>query len=69
MVEQCIDLLGLEEADICAIVALAGDSQDALDHLGVLWMAEGSIAKEGVDSRQAGVARAGTVVPVGLRDG
>src|SRR5271167_1245186 len=67
--QQRIDLPGLEEADVAAMVSLAGDGQDALDQLGVLWMAKGSIAVERADGCQAGVAGAGAVVPLLLQMG
>ena len=67
--QQRIDLLGLEEADVAAMVSLARDGQDALDQLGVLWMAKGGIAVERADGGQAGVAGAGAVVPLLLEMG
>jgi hypothetical protein len=54
--EQGVDLRPGEVGDVGTVVALGGDGQDPLYEPGVLGVAEGGEAEQGVDRGQPGVA-------------
>ncbi len=58
---------GAEEAHGRLAEALGRDGQHPLDHSGVLGVAQGGVAEQGPDGREAKVAGPGAVVPFGLQ--
>jgi len=67
--QESLDLGQVEEGDQGALETLGGDGENALDERGVLWVAEGSEAEQGVDGCEAGVAGTDGVAASGLEVG
>lgn len=59
--QQGVDLLTAEEPDEGSVESLGWYGEHPLDELGMLGVAQGSVAEQRVDGGQAGVARAHAV--------
>jgi hypothetical protein len=60
---------GSKEGDQVPLEAFGRDGQDPADQGGVLGVAQGGVAEQGVDRGQAGVAGPGAVAPPGFQVG
>jgi hypothetical protein len=67
--EQRLCLGGSKEGDQVPLEAFGRDGQDPADQGGVLGVAQGGVAEQGVDRGQAGVAGPGAVAPPGFQVG